>query len=83
MQPNKDPCQKRCETIMIGSIQKFEENFGILWGHDIDLSEKTRQEKEWFEIWQETRDKILDLGNAQIKKYFYDIKIIGKNRNDN
>jgi hypothetical protein len=80
-QNNVEPCEKRCKTIMIGALSEFEKNFGSLWGHDLDRRDKTREQKEWEEVWLEARERILDLGNSQIKKYFYEVKIV-EDRND-
>lgn len=49
------------KTAMVGAIASFEEKFGDLWGHGKE--ELTEEEKEWLELWQETRTEIFDKGN--------------------
>jgi flagellar biosynthesis/type III secretory pathway chaperone len=56
---------KRLNTIMIGSISKFENFFGEIWGHGKDFNQLTEAEVKLFEIWQQCRDEILNNGNAQ------------------
>ena len=56
---------KKFQTTMIGSLSKFEEEFGYFWGNDKDYSEKTKQEKELFDKWQNVRTAILNNGNNQ------------------
>lgn len=56
---------KNITTTMIAAISAFEERYSDLWGNGVDnLTEE--QLREW-EIWQETRNKILDIGNANIR----------------
>lgn len=55
--------EKRMKTIMIGSLARFEENFDYLWNES-----KNQANKEYFlELWQKTRQEILDYGNNQIR----------------
>lgn len=57
--------EKKILTATIGAISKFEEGFGELWGHNsMRLTEDQKAERE---IWEQTRQRILDLGNAQIR----------------
>jgi hypothetical protein len=60
--------EKRMQTIMIGALSKFEENFGHLWGHFLDDEEPLTSEQLAFaDDWERTRNQILNQGNAQIR----------------
>ena len=59
--------KKKFDTTTIGSLAILEELFGDLWGHGIPYKELTSQEKEWRQIWNEARTKILDLGNSNLR----------------
>lgn len=60
--------KKRIETTMIGALSKFENNFGFLWGQNIENEEQlTREQIEFSDIWERTRNQILNQGNAQIR----------------
>lgn len=67
--------RKRFQTTMIGALSEFEKSFGYLWGHhkseDVDLSDK---EEKFLDIWEETRNKILNNGNNQLRKSVSEIK---------
>ena len=52
---------------MIGALSTIEEQFGFLWGFDINESERTPEQKKVHEIYEEARAKILDRGNTQIR----------------
>ena len=55
--------EKRMKTIMIGSLARFEENFDYLWNES-----KNQSDKQYFlDLWQKTRQEILDYGNNQIR----------------
>lgn len=56
---------KKFKTTMIGSLAKFEENFGFLWGHG--KNELTEQESEFRKIWDNVRTEILNNGNNQLR----------------
>jgi len=53
--------EKRLKTTMIGSLAKFEENFAYLWEND------TINREEYEDLWEETRNEILNNGNNQIR----------------
>jgi hypothetical protein len=59
--------KKKFDTTTIGSLAILEELFGDLWGHGIPYKELTSQEKEWRQVWNEARTKILDLGNSNLR----------------
>lgn len=52
---------------MIGSLAAFEDSFGHLWGIDKDTKDLTDNEQEWRKVWMETRSKVLDNGNANLR----------------
>jgi hypothetical protein len=58
--------QKRIQTTMIGALARIEESFGYLWGHDKD-GELTNQEEKFADLWDFTRNQILNYGNNQIR----------------
>lgn len=62
-----DNLQKKLQTSFIGSLSKFEESFGSLWGHSKTDSERTPEEKELHRKWLEVRNIILNNGNNQIR----------------
>jgi len=57
--------EKRLQTTMIGAIARMEENFGFLWGHDKENI--TAKEEEFLDIWEFTRNQILNYGNNQLR----------------
>ena len=50
---------------MIGSLSSIEKHFGFLW--EGDPNDMTPEQKTMYEIYQKTRQEILDKGNAQAK----------------
>lgn len=67
--------EKRMKTIMIGSLARFEENFDYLWEEDGKLTDK------FYDLWQKTREEILDYGNNQIRIAKKDIEKTIENAN--
>jgi hypothetical protein len=60
--------EKRLQTTMIGALSKFENNFGFLWGHNVPEEEELTQEQlEFSDLWETTRNQILNQGNEQIR----------------
>lgn len=60
---------KRFQTTMIGAISQFEKSFGYLWGFHKDEDEPlTDKEERFLNIWEETRNRILNNGNNQLRK---------------
>lgn len=55
--------EKRMRTIMIGALARFEENFDYLWNEATNASDK----KYFLDLWQKSRQEILDYGNNQIR----------------
>lgn len=67
--------RKRIQTTMIGALARFEENFGSLWGHFKDASEPlTPEEEKYADVWDYTRNQILNQGNSQIRNLSKDLK---------
>lgn len=59
---------KRLRTTMIGSISKFENVFGYLWGHYKGEDEQLTEQEIYFDnMWQDVRNNILNHGNKQIR----------------
>ena len=63
---------KRIQTTMIGALSKMENNFGHLWGH-FKEGPLTEQEEEFAELWDFTRNQILNQGNNQIRNLKEDL----------
>lgn len=60
--------EKRMQTIMIGALSKFEDQFGYLWGHDLDEEVPlTDEQNNFLDLWEHTRNLILNQGNNQIR----------------
>jgi len=63
---------KRFQTTIIGSLARFEENFGYLWGHNSD-KELTDKQKDFLDLWEFTRTAILNHGNHQMRDAVDDV----------
>jgi hypothetical protein len=59
--------EKRIKTTMIGSLAKFEETFGYLW------EENGPDQNMYEDMWEETRNNILNHGNHQIRSAMKDL----------
>jgi len=59
--------KKKFNTTIIGSLAAFEDQFGELWGHGLELRDLDDEQRYWRDIWMETRAKILDNGNANLR----------------
>lgn len=69
MNNEKSILTKRFQTTMIGALYEFEKSFGYLWGYDKPENEPlTDKEEQFLDIWEETRNKILNNGNNQLRK---------------
>lgn len=70
-----DILKKRFQTTMIGALFEFEKSFGYLWGYDKDDDESlTEKEEKFLDIWEDTRNRILNNGNNQLRKAVSEIK---------
>lgn len=66
---------KRFQTTMIGALSEFEKSFGYLWGIDKqDNVPLTDKEEQFLDIWEETRNRVLNNGNNQLRKAISEIK---------
>lgn len=63
---------KRFETAIIGSLARFEDTFGYLWGHSSD-KELTTQQQKFLDMWEILRTSILNHGNNQMRLALDDI----------
>ena len=59
--------KKKFDTTIIGSLAAFEERFGDLWGHGLPLEDLDEDQRYWREQWMETRSKVLDNGNSNLR----------------
>jgi hypothetical protein len=59
--------KKKFDTTIIGSLAAFEESFGELWGHGLPLQELDEDQIFWRDAWMETRSKVLDNGNSNLR----------------
>jgi len=66
-----DQIEKRFKTIMIGSLARFEKEFGYLWNNEEEPN--TKQEVYFREKWEELRNDLLDHGNNQIRHGLQDL----------
>ena len=55
------------KTVFIGAIDEIEKTFGYLWGHGKQYAELNDNEKEWLNIWNSMRERLLTKGNNQIR----------------
>lgn len=58
---------KRFQTTIIGSLARFEDNFGYLWGHNSN-KELTDKQQEFLDMWDYVRTSILNHGNNQMRE---------------
>jgi len=58
---------KRFQTTIIGSLARFEDTFGYLWGHNSD-KELSAKEQEFLDMWDYVRTSILNHGNGQMRE---------------
>jgi len=64
--------RKKIETTMIGSLARFEEGFGDMWGHNTDRPSQEQIRNRI--IWDKIRNEVLDHGNNQIRKAISEIR---------
>lgn len=57
--------KKKVITTMIGSLSSIEKHFGFLW--EGDPENLNDEQRTMYDIYQKTRQEILDKGNAQAK----------------
>lgn len=60
--------EKRIQTTMIGALARVEDNLGFLWGLEKDENTPlTPEEEKFLDLWDFTRNQILNQGNTQIR----------------
>lgn len=59
--------KKKMTTMMIGIIEQFEKHFGDLWGQGLKDDECTDEQLDDKVLWKKCRERILDIGNTQIR----------------
>ena len=79
-QDQENILKKRIQTTMIGALHEFEKSFGYLWGQDKSEDEElTEKEDKFLDIWEDTRNKVLNNGNNQLRKAVSEINKIQGN----
>lgn len=63
----RDIITKKMKTVMIYPLSQVEETFGILFGLGKEDNDLTHEEFEWREKYYKMREKILNLGNKNIR----------------
>lgn len=63
----KQLIRKKMTTILVGTIDEFEQAFGYNWGHGLENDDKTDEQLDLAVAWNICRDKIFDRGNIQIR----------------
>lgn len=67
---------KRFQTTMIGALHEFEKSFGYLWGHHkVNDEDLTDNELKFLDLWDNTRNHILNNGNNQMRKAIADFDL--------
>ena len=56
---------KRTLAAAIGSLERFENQFGYLWGHN--EKNKTPEQRKFLSVWKKVREDILDFAHDQIE----------------
>ena len=59
--------KKKFDTTIIGSLAAFEERFGELLGHGLSMNDLDEDQRYWRDLWMETRSKVLDNGNSNLR----------------
>lgn len=59
--------ETKFKTTMIGALARFEESFGHLW------EEPGPDQEEYIELWEYTRNAILNNGNRQMRAALDDL----------
>lgn len=70
---NEDILTKRFQTTMIGALYEFEQSFGYLWGQDKNYEDLTETQEKFRNLWEDTRNQILNNGNSQLRKCINDL----------
>jgi hypothetical protein len=62
--------ETKFKTTMIGSLARFEESFGHLW------EEESPDQQEYLDLWEFTRNSVLNNGNKQMRAAINEISNI-------
>ena len=65
--------EKKMKTTFIGSLDAIEKTFGDIWGADLDDRDRTNEQRENYELWQDLRTEILNNGNNQCRALLNEI----------
>ena len=59
----------KMRTCFVGDIAACEEVLGFLWGHGKKESDLTDDEKQFLQLWNQLRNRMLTNGNNQIRAF--------------
>ena len=59
--------ETKLRTTMIGEIAKVEQFLGKIWGYGLNEEQCTNSQLDWYEVWQQCRNEMLNIGNSQIR----------------
>ena len=59
--------ETKMRTCFMGSISSIEDYFGFLWGKDVPTEQRSKEQDDFYEIWQQLRTEILNKGNTQLR----------------
>ena len=59
--------EEKMKTTFIGALDAIERIFGDMWGIDLEDNERSKEQKENYELWQDLRTEILNNGNNQCR----------------
>jgi hypothetical protein len=66
--------EKKFTTTFIGALSYIEQEFGHLWGRDKAPSNRTTEEKQWYDKWERLRTSILNNGNNQARAVLNELR---------
>ena len=67
--PILNDVETKFKTTMIGALARFEESFGHLW------EEAGPDQQEYLDLWEYTRNSILNNGNKQMRSALEDLAL--------
>ena len=65
--------ETRLRTTMIGAISKVEAFLGDKWGHGLKEEQCNPDQLDFYDVWEQCRDEILNVGNKQIRAALADL----------
>lgn len=65
--------KQKLKTSFIGAIAAFEEDFGYLWGHELEDGEQSEEQDQFYEAWEAVRNRILNNGNNQLRALLQEV----------